>query len=86
MYKGKERNFMIEIVIFLSMVKKRDERGTSIILLPGVEIIPQLIFLWFVLVETVIMADSVKRIEHWAFLFIRLSKNLEQIGLAAFFG
>ena len=61
-----------------------------IIILPGVEIIPERTFVLCSNVEIVIMADTVKRIEKQAFLqchslaFVKLSRNLEYIGWIAF--
>ncbi|GFH47134.1 hypothetical protein CTEN210_03609 [Chaetoceros tenuissimus] len=62
-----------------------------IIIFPGVEVIPKLTFYSCKNVKTVIMADSVKRIEWSAFLecyslvFIRLSRNLQFIGHSSFY-
>ncbi|GFH47104.1 hypothetical protein CTEN210_03579 [Chaetoceros tenuissimus] len=60
------------------------------IVLPGVEIIPEMSFSYCSKIKTVIMADSVQRIEDEAFMeccsldFFRLSRNLEYIGEYAF--
>ncbi|GFH44373.1 hypothetical protein CTEN210_00847 [Chaetoceros tenuissimus] len=61
-----------------------------IIVLPGVEVIPEHTFAGCMNVEIVIMADTVKRIEKGAFLHInylesvRFSRSLEYIGEGAF--
>ncbi|GFH57184.1 hypothetical protein CTEN210_13660 [Chaetoceros tenuissimus] len=61
-----------------------------IIVLPGVEIIPKQTFHRCWNVKTVIMADTVRRIEEWAFSLcnevecLQLSTNLEYIGENAF--
>merc|ERR1711971_767064 len=61
-----------------------------IVVLPGVEVIPEQTFWRCYNVETVIMSDSVKKIEDEAFryceclVFVRLSTNLEYIGEYAF--
>ena len=73
------------------IIYNKEERDSweVIIVLPGVEIIPAYIFLCLN-VETVIMADTVKRIEEFAFdscsslKFVKLSRSLEYIGFAAF--
>ncbi|GFH44715.1 leucine-rich repeat domain-containing protein [Chaetoceros tenuissimus] len=73
-----------------------DEQGRIswevIIVLPGVELIPRNTFSSCEKIETVIMSDeSVRRIETLAFYdctslsYVRLSRNLEFIGLEAFF-
>ncbi|GFH61653.1 hypothetical protein CTEN210_18129 [Chaetoceros tenuissimus] len=69
-----------------------EERQTweVIIILPGVEVIPEDTFSDCENVKTVIMADSVRRIEDMAFRgceslsCVRLSSNLEYIGESAF--
>ena len=62
-----------------------------IIVLPGVQVIPNNTFcLYCRHVKTVIMADTVRRIEENAFkfcsslVFVKLSRNLEYIGMYAF--
>ncbi|GFH61967.1 hypothetical protein CTEN210_18443 [Chaetoceros tenuissimus] len=61
-----------------------------IIILPGVEVIPDWTLSHCIVAKVVIMADTVRRVEHHAFhhcpelVFIRLSRNLEYIGLVAF--
>lgn len=74
------------------LIYDQEERNSwkVIMVLPGVEIIPYDTFKWCSNVETVIMSDSVRRIENEAFSecsslkFIKLSRNLEYIGWAAF--
>ena len=74
------------------LIYDKEERQTwkVIIVLPGVEVIPDSTFEECDNVEIVIMADTVKRIERMAFfncyslVFIKLSRNLEYIGIAAF--
>ncbi|GFH47153.1 leucine-rich repeat domain-containing protein [Chaetoceros tenuissimus] len=74
------------------LVYDYEERDTweVIIVLPGVEVIPDWTFWSCKNIETVIMPDSVKRIEWSAFddckslEFVRLSQNLEFIGTWAF--
>ncbi|GFH59537.1 hypothetical protein CTEN210_16013 [Chaetoceros tenuissimus] len=62
-----------------------------IIVLPGVEVIPDDTFTNCKNIKTVIMADTVKRIEPAAFndcsslVYMRLSRNLEFIGECAFY-
>ncbi|GFH61970.1 hypothetical protein CTEN210_18446 [Chaetoceros tenuissimus] len=66
------------------------EKWEVIIVLPGVEVIPECTFHWCTTIERVIMADTVKRIEDNAFchcyrlVFVKLSRNLEFIGRWAF--
>ncbi|GFH57150.1 leucine-rich repeat domain-containing protein [Chaetoceros tenuissimus] len=70
----------------------QDERQSweVIIVLPGVEVIPEFTFFYCENVKTVIMADTVKRIEDYAYwcckrlVRAKLSTNLEYIGYAAF--
>ncbi|GFH52545.1 hypothetical protein CTEN210_09021 [Chaetoceros tenuissimus] len=63
-----------------------------IIVLPGVEIIPDSALCQCKNVKTVIMADTVRRIEHQGFCFcrrlefVRLSRNLKYIGSCTFKG
>ena len=62
------------------------ESWEIVIILPGVEVIPTNTFRCCIEVETVIMADTVRRIkkeafeECWSLKFIKLSRNLEYIG------
>ncbi|GFH58524.1 hypothetical protein CTEN210_15000 [Chaetoceros tenuissimus] len=62
----------------------------AIMVLPGVEVIPAYTFSTCRNVKTIIMADTVKRIEERAFyccrslVYIQLSRNLEYIGAFAF--
>ena len=66
------------------------ESWEIVIILPGVEIIPDFTFDECDNVEIVIMADTVKRIEDVAFFhcisleFVKLPRNLEYIGKTAF--
>ena len=59
-------------------------------ILPGVKVIPQHAFYEYGNVKTVIMADTVKRVEMEAFYLceklvrIKLSRNLNHIGEAVF--
>ena len=61
-----------------------------IVILQGVEVIPENTFAWCDSVEMVIMADTVKRIEEYAFFrceglkYFQPSRNLEHIGMGAF--
>ncbi|GFH51846.1 hypothetical protein CTEN210_08322 [Chaetoceros tenuissimus] len=100
MYKGKKTHFYNGEKIWEGMltfirhnlVYNWEERQTweVIIVLPGVEIIPWNTFNGCSNLETVIMPDTVKRIEVGAFcqckclVYIRLSRNLEYIGNWAF--
>ncbi|GFH44646.1 leucine-rich repeat domain-containing protein [Chaetoceros tenuissimus] len=69
--------------------KERDS-WEVIIVLPGVELIPNETFSSCENLKTVIMADSLKRIEEWVFNhcycleYVKLSNNLEYIGYGAF--
>ncbi|GFH47100.1 hypothetical protein CTEN210_03575 [Chaetoceros tenuissimus] len=75
-----------------SLIHDWEERDSweVVIILPGVEIIPEYTFVHCLKVKTVIMADSVRRIEREAFSccysleFVKLSRNLEYIGEKAF--
>ena len=87
LWEGDEYNRLVPLIY------NYEERQSwqIVIVLPGVEIIPEFTFSrWCTNVMTVIMADTVKRIEWKAFsnckklLFVRLSKNLECIGGSAF--
>ncbi|GFH62017.1 hypothetical protein CTEN210_18493 [Chaetoceros tenuissimus] len=74
-------------------VSNKEERRAweVIIVLPGVQVIPDNTFRGCRNVEVVIMADTVKRIEHYVFFYckslsyVRLSRNLEYIGTSAFY-
>ncbi|GFH61912.1 hypothetical protein CTEN210_18388 [Chaetoceros tenuissimus] len=74
------------------LIYNDEERQTwqVIIILPGVEVIPDHTFQECGNVKTVIMADTVRRIETDAFSqcyslkFVKLSTNLEYIGASAF--
>ena len=84
------------------LVYDEEERNSwrVIMVLPGVEVIPEGTFFDCKNVKTVIMNDSVKRIERFAFTwcdrhfgfcsssleFVKLSRNLEYIGYCAFYG
>ncbi|GFH52550.1 hypothetical protein CTEN210_09026 [Chaetoceros tenuissimus] len=65
------------------------ESWEVIIVLPGVEIIPNQTFMYCTKVEVIIMADTVTRVERFALSechslkFIRFSRNLEYIGDSA---
>ena len=67
------------------------QKWEVIIVLPGVEVIPQSTFEFCENVKVVIMADTVRRIEYHAFYlcdsigFIKLSRNIEYIGGCAFY-
>ena len=96
-YRGKRTIFYNGEILFDEEdgelhIYDKEERQTwkVIIILPGVEIIPDFTFHECDNVEIVIMADTVKRIEFCAFLhcyslkFVKFSRNLEYIGFAAF--
>lgn len=74
---------------YLIYNEEERQRWEVIIVLPGVKVIPEWTFKYCE-VTKVIMADTVKRIEHDAFynceslVYIKLSKHLEFIGLCAF--
>ncbi|GFH50909.1 hypothetical protein CTEN210_07385 [Chaetoceros tenuissimus] len=99
MYKGKKTFFyngetLVEHRYDIDnyLIHNRKERQTweVIIVLPGVEVIPSLTFMQCGKLETVIMADTVIRIQDYAFfcckrlVFVRLSRNLELIRQIAF--
>ncbi|GFH47859.1 hypothetical protein CTEN210_04335 [Chaetoceros tenuissimus] len=75
------------------LVYNKEQRNSweVIIVLPGVEVIPKGTFKYCRNVETIIMSDTVRRIEDIAIshcnrlTFIRLSQNLEYIGESVFF-
>ena len=94
MYKGKMTLFYNGEVLLVddTLIYNWEERQTweVIMVLPGVEVIPGLTFRGCVNLKTVIMADTVRRIEYLAFEncysleYVRLSRNLEYIGAEAF--
>ena len=101
MYKGKRTLFYNGEILWDEdygyghpLIYEEEERQSweVIIVLPGVEIIPENTFYDCENLEKAIMADTVKRIEDGAFeyceslKFVKLSRNLEYIGEWAFFG
>lgn len=101
MYKGKKTLFYngeilwneIDIVHpFLMYDWEERQSWEVIIILPGVEIIPESTFFSCRNVKTVIIADTVKRIEWSTFSncksleYVRFSLNIEFIGSSAFVG
>ena len=97
MYKGKMTLFYNGEILwdeendeYLVYSKEERLKWEVIIVLPGVEVIPALTFSTCRNVKTVIMSDTVRRIERGAFnwceclVFVKLSTNLEYIGGAAF--
>ncbi|GFH44005.1 hypothetical protein CTEN210_00479 [Chaetoceros tenuissimus] len=72
--------------------KKERESWERIIVLSGVQVIPHHTFLYCYNIKIVIVADTVIRIEDLAFhscknmSWVKLSRNLEYIGVAAFEG
>ena len=97
MYKGKktlfyngEKVFDVENREYLIYDEEEQESWEVLIVLPGVEVIPAENFSSCEKLETVIMSDTVRRIERSAFyychdlFFVRLSRNLEYIGVHAF--
>ncbi|GFH57167.1 hypothetical protein CTEN210_13643 [Chaetoceros tenuissimus] len=98
MYKGKKTLFYNGEILFDDetgewLIYDKEERKSwkVIFVLPGVEIIGELTFAECCNVETVIMADSVKRIKDDAFAncrklaYVKLSTILEYIGKVAFY-
>ena len=100
MYKGKKTLFYNGEILWEGswlngspLIYNSEERKSweVIIILPGVEVIPNETFHECSNIETVIMADTVKRIEEMAFrscerlALIKLSRNLENIGEYTFF-
>ncbi|GFH61927.1 hypothetical protein CTEN210_18403 [Chaetoceros tenuissimus] len=100
MYKGKKTLFwdgqnLWNGVNFCGwpLIYDKEERNSweVIVVLPGVEVIPQCNFCGCTNVKIVIMVDTVKRIEDWVFSwcssleFVKLSRNLEYIGNSAFY-
>ncbi|GFH50058.1 hypothetical protein CTEN210_06534 [Chaetoceros tenuissimus] len=96
MYKGKKTLFYNGETLYDEVTgeyfiysEEEQELWKVIIILPGVEVIPQSTFNSGNL-EAVIMSDTVKRIEESAFVycksleFVKLSRNLECIGENAF--
>ncbi|GFH51605.1 hypothetical protein CTEN210_08081 [Chaetoceros tenuissimus] len=98
MYKGKktffyngeklrDENGLLSLIIYDE--KERDS-WEVIIILPGVEIIPQMTFFECRNIEGVIMSDTVQSIELFAFgdcfslEFVNFSRNVEYIGEGAF--
>ncbi|GFH61083.1 leucine-rich repeat domain-containing protein [Chaetoceros tenuissimus] len=99
MYQGKKTLFYNGEIIFdpeneEPLIYNWEERQTwkLVIVLPGVEVIPEDTFDECKNIETVIMSDDVRRIEDWAFyrcdslVFVRLSRSLEFIGENSFWG
>lgn len=97
MYKGKKTYFYNGEILWDRDIREWliynwEERQTweVIIVLPGVEVIPYGTFSHCMNVKTVIMSDTVKRIEGYAFsncnslVFVKLSRNLEYIGECSF--
>ncbi|GFH47860.1 leucine-rich repeat domain-containing protein [Chaetoceros tenuissimus] len=95
MYKGKKTLFYNGEKLSwwnesLDYNQEERESWEVIIILPGVEVIPWGTFLCCKNVKTVIMSDTVKRIENMAFQlctslsYVRLSTNLEYIGQLSF--
>ncbi|GFH44675.1 hypothetical protein CTEN210_01149 [Chaetoceros tenuissimus] len=99
MYKGKKTLFYNGETLYDDengefLVYDEQERFSwqVIIILPGVEVIPDSTFCSCCCnVETVIMSDTVRRVEDgafsqcWSLEYVRLSRNLEYIGESAFF-
>ncbi|GFH50171.1 hypothetical protein CTEN210_06647 [Chaetoceros tenuissimus] len=99
MYKGKKTLFWNGEILWDDddlfghpLIYDEEERDSweVIIVLPGVEVIPQWAFCTFEKLEAVIMSDTVRRIEDNAFdaceslMFVKLLRNLEYIGREAF--
>jgi hypothetical protein len=89
MYKGKKTYFYNGEILSGQPYDRERETCEVIIVLPGVEVIPEGTFRWCD-VKTVIMSDTVKRIEKEAFkqchslMFFKLSRDLEYIGENSF--
>ncbi|GFH57181.1 hypothetical protein CTEN210_13657 [Chaetoceros tenuissimus] len=98
MYKGKKTLFYNREILWGGdefghpLIYDEEERDSweVIIILPGVEIIPEFTFCDCKNIETVIMADTVRRIEEGSFRlcekvhFVKLSTSLEYIGESVF--
>ncbi|GFH50055.1 hypothetical protein CTEN210_06531 [Chaetoceros tenuissimus] len=99
MYKGKKTLFWNGEPLYSTKSESDEPRiydeqeresWKVLIVLPGVEVIPYATFRKCNQLETVIMSDSVRRIEDWAFhncwslVFIKLSRNLDYIGIDSF--
>ncbi|GFH44633.1 hypothetical protein CTEN210_01107 [Chaetoceros tenuissimus] len=96
MYKGKKTLFWNGEPLWDEANQKwlddSEERRSweVIIVLPGVEVIPEWTFYHCVNVKTIIMSDSVRRVEREAvsyctgLSYVKLSRNLEYIGDCAF--
>ncbi|GFH47045.1 hypothetical protein CTEN210_03520 [Chaetoceros tenuissimus] len=98
MYKGKKTYFYNGEILwdhdkkdFLVYDEKERHSWEVVIILPGVEIIPVATFFECYNVKTVILADTVRRIESisafnacFGLVSVRLSRNLEYIGAWAF--
>ena len=97
MYKGKKTLFYNGEILYdyrnrewLIYDEEEQMSWEVVIVLPGVEVIPRKVFSGCDKIETVIMSDTVLRIEEFAFdechslKFVRLSRNLEYIGDYAF--
>ncbi|GFH61984.1 hypothetical protein CTEN210_18460 [Chaetoceros tenuissimus] len=98
MYKGKKTLFYNGEKLYdqttneYLIYDKRERRSWKVIIvLPGVEVIPEITFAECENVKTIIMTDTVRRIEELALgscislEFVKLSTNLEYIGEGAFF-
>ncbi|GFH44631.1 hypothetical protein CTEN210_01105 [Chaetoceros tenuissimus] len=98
MYKGKKTLFYNGEILWEGdldgdpLIYNEEERQTweVVIILPGVEVIPDYIFNNCDKIEAVIMSDTVKRIGHFVFdwctslVYVKLSTNLESIDSFAF--
>ena len=95
MYKGKNTFFYNGEILWEGdewdgnpLIYDWEERESwkVIVILPGVEVIPTNTFRCCKNVKTVIMADTVRRIENeafeecWSLKFVKLSRSLEYIG------
>ena len=87
MVEDDEENFSLEYLVYS---EEEREKWEVVMVLPGVEVIPELTFYICRNVKEVIMSDSVKRIENEVFqechslVFVKLSRTLEYIGWWAF--
>ncbi|GFH50292.1 leucine-rich repeat domain-containing protein [Chaetoceros tenuissimus] len=97
MYKGKKTCFYNGEILwdedhgeYLVYSKEEQLSWDVVIVLPGVEVICEVTFADCEKLETVVMADTVRRIEGHAFsncdslTYVKLSRNLEYIGIEAF--